>query len=188
MARILANRIVLHGNKSIKKLDKEIFTRFYKDSKKFGEDRKSQGIKRILFGLSDSDEFNWEEKVGSDWAYFQKREEGAIVFVGPSPPLLALQNHITLHAAKLDPNVVIQLEYEDLSGAVIGTRLTAFSLENGVSEYRAHKFTPSADNRELTRAAMNKIRSSQRSVVQKNIVKKLGAEYKELDLNIFLHP
>jgi hypothetical protein len=189
MARILANRIVLHGNKSIKKLEKEIFTRFYKDSKKFGEDRKNQGIKRILFGLGDSDEFNWEEKVGSYWAYFQKRDgKDPIVFISPSPPLLALQDYITLHAAKLDSNVVVQLEYEDISGAVIGTRLTTFSLKNGVSEYMAHKFTPSADNRELTRVAMNKIRSSQRSSVQKEIVKKLGAEYKQLDLNTFPHP
>jgi hypothetical protein len=189
MARILANRIVLHGNKSIKKLEKEIFNRFNKDSKKFGQDRKNQGIKRILFGLNDSDEFNWEKEIGAPWGYFQMRDgKDPIVFISPYSAVDALQNYITLYSAKLDSKVVVQLEYEDISGAVIGTRLTTFSSEIGVSEYKVLKFTPSADNRELTRSAMNKIRSSQRSAVQKEIVKKRGAEYKQLDLNTFPHP
>lgn len=189
MARILANRIVLHGNKRIKRLEKEIFSRFYKDSKKFGQNRNSQGIKRILFGLNDGDEFDWEKEVGAPWGYFQLRDgKDPIVFISPYSAVAPLQDYITLHAAKIDPKVVVQLEYEDISGSIIGTRLTTYSSENSIGEYKVHKFTPSADNRELTRAAMNKIRSSQRSVVQKEIVKKLGAEYLQLDLNAFPHP
>jgi hypothetical protein len=189
MARILANRLVLHGNKSIKKLEKEIFVRFNKDSKKFGQNRNSQGIKKILFGLNDGDEFDWEKEVGAPWGYFQLRDgKDPIVFISPYSAVAPLQDYITLHAAKLDPKVIVQLEYEDISGAVIGTRLTTFSSGIGVSEYKVHNFTPSADNRELTRVAMNKIRSSQRSAVQKEIVKQLGAEYKQMDLNTFPCP
>lgn len=189
MARILANRIVLHGNKSIKKLEKEIFTRFDKDSKKFGQNRDSQGIKRIFFGLGDGDEFDWEKEVGAPWCYFQLRDgKDPIVFISPYSAVVPLQDYITLHAAKIDPKVVVQLDYEDISGAVIGTRLTTYSSENSIGEYMVNKFTPSADSRELTRTAMNKIRSSQRSAVRKEIVKKLGAEYLQLDLNTFPYP
>jgi hypothetical protein len=174
MARILANQIVLHGNKSIKRIEKEIFTRFSRDSGKFGEKRNSQGIKRILFGLNDSDEFDWEKETGVPWSYFQRRDgKDLIIFISPYSAVTALQDYITLNAAKLDPNIVVQLEYEDLSGAVIGTRLTTFSLGGGVNEYKAHKFTPSADNRELSRAAMNKIRSSQRATVKKRLLEDL---------------
>lgn len=188
MARIIANHIVLHGNKNIKWLEKEIFIRIYKDSKKFGESRKSLGVKRIFFGLNDDQDFDWEKEIGSPWAYFQKQDgKDAIIFISPYPPIFALQDYITLHAAKLDPNVVIQLEYEDISGAVIGTRLTTLGLDDCVNEFKAHKFSPLADDRELSRSAMNRVRQSQRSTVLRQIVKKHGAEYALLDLNIFSH-
>ena len=185
MARILANRVVLHGNREIKKLENEIFKRFYKDYKKNGGYRDSDVIKRILFGLTQNDEFNWEEKIGTDWAYFQKQDgKESIVFIAPFPSVSTLQDHITLHTSKIDPNVVVQLEYEDISGAVIGTRLSTYSDSKGIAAFQTHKFTPSADNRELSRTAMKKIRDSQRKEVMKSMTKELGDDYGRINLAI----
>jgi len=80
--------------------------------------------------------------------------------------------------------VVIQLDYEDTSGAVIGTRLTTCNESMGLITYKSHLFTPSADNRELSRTAMSKIRNSQRKTVLKELHSNFGEKYKMINLNI----
>ena len=182
MARILANHFVLHGNPDIKILEQQIYDRFYNDSRKKTEPKTA--VKRILFGLDENSEFDCEEKLGTLWTYFQARSKNQLIFISPAPSVSKLQEHITFYAAKIDPKVVVQLEYEDMSGAVIGTRLTTNSDTKGILTFKSHKFTPSADNRELSRSTMTKIRNSQRKEVFRNLITEMGHEYKSINVNI----
>ena len=182
MARILANHIVLHGNKDIKNLEQQIYDRLYSDSKKKYGSRTA--VQRILFGLDENSEFDCEEKIGTFWTYFQARAKNQIIFISPFPSVSKLQEHITFYAAKIDPKVVVQLEYDDDPGAVIGTRLTTYTEAKGILTFKSHKFTPSADDQELSRPSMKKIQNWQRKVVLNQLVAEMGKEYKKINLNI----
>lgn len=182
MARIIANHIVLHGSQAIKNLEQQIYDRFYVDYKKKPESENA--VQRILFGLDENSEFDFEEKIGTSWTYFQPRAKNQIIFISPFPSISKLQEHITFYAAKIDPKVVVQLEYDDDVGAVIGTRLTTYTESKGILTFETHKFTPSADDFELSRPSMKKIQGSQRKEVLRALVAEMGNEYKRLNLNI----
>jgi len=182
MARIIANHIVLHGNQEIKNLEQKIYDRFYADYKK--KPKSKNAVQRILFGLDENAEFNFEEKIGTFWTYFEPRAKNQIIFISPYPSISKLQEHITFYAAKIDPKVVVQLEYDDAPGAIIGTRLTTYTESKGILTFKSQKFTPSADNSELSRPSMKKIQGSQRKEVLSALVAEMGNEYKKLNLNI----
>lgn len=180
MALIIANKITLHGNAQIKDLERQILERFCKDIKK---NDPSTSVKRVLFGLDEDAEFNWTEQVGTPWADFQKQDgKDEIVFISAHPPVKKLQEHITFYAAKIDPNVVVQLDYEDIDGVVIGTRITAYKEGEGVKPYRETEHTPLAENIGLSRGTMKSIKSSQKRNLKEQLINELGSDYRYLKL------
>jgi len=180
MALIIANKITLHGNEQIKNLEKQILERLYKDIKK---NKASTSAKRVFFGLDEDAEFNWTELIGTPWADFQKQDgKDEIVFISAHPPIKKLQEHITFYAAKIDLKVVVQLDYEDIDGVVIGTRLTAYKEGEGVKPYRETEHTPIAENVGLSRGTMKSIKSSQRRNLREQLINELGPAYRYLKL------
>ena len=180
MALIIANKITLHGNAQIKDLERQILERLYKDAKK---NKASTSVKRVFFGLDEDAEFNWTEQIGTPWADFQKQDgKDEIVFISAHPPIKKLQEHITFYAAKIDPNVVVQLDYEDVDGVVIGTRLTAYKEGEGVKPYRETERTPEVENSGMSRASMKAIKSTQKRNLREQLINELGSAYKYLKL------
>jgi hypothetical protein len=180
MALIIANKITLHGNAQIKDLERQILERLYKDIKK---NKASTSAKRVFFGLDEDAEFNWTEQIGTPWADFQKQDgKDEIVFISAHPPVKKLQEHITFYAAKIDPNVVVQLDYEDVDGVVIGTRITAYKEGEGVKPYRETERTPEVENSGMSRTSMKRIKSAQKSKLREQLINELGTTYKYLKL------
>jgi len=126
MSEKITNTFTFYGNKEIKELESEIIKRFQQDRAQ-GK-KEMTAVKRILFGLSQDADFNACEKLGADWAwYFGSTDKFELESKECS--LDALQNYITAHAAKLDSNVVIQMDYLGNTPTLIGTRFTCMNNE-----------------------------------------------------------
>lgn len=129
MSEKITNTFTFFGNEKIKGLEREMINRFQQDRVQ-GNDEMS-AIKRILFGLGQDVEFNAFEKLGADWAYFFDTAEG-FELESKECALHALQNFITSCAAKLDPDVVIKMDYVGNTPKLIGTRITCVNSEGKV--------------------------------------------------------
>jgi hypothetical protein len=181
MGLIVANKITLHGNQAVQDLEAQIRARFLFDSKK--KKNRDTAIKRIFFGLDDDSEFDWVEKTGSHWGYFDDRESiPQLFFISGHPTLTKLAEHIAIHAAKLDPKVVVQLDYDDSDGVVIGTSLSAVAENTEPKTYHLNEYSPYAKNSGLSRSFMEKIKSAQRNAIRSQLLDELGSNYKYLKL------
>ena len=179
MGLIIANKVTFHGNQLVKNLEKQILDRFYKDIAQ--KNNSETAIKRIFFGLDEESEFDWNEKTGAYWAYFQKRHD-EIIFISGYPSIDELQKHLALHAAKIDPKVVVQLDYQDSEGVLIGTSLTAYLEGVGVKQFKEIKHTPHAENIGLSPRVIKGIKNSQRGNLRKQLITEMGSAYKFLKL------
>jgi hypothetical protein len=180
MALILANRINLHGNHQILDLQKQILNRFLKDIDQ--KNNSDTAVKRIFFGLNEDSEFDWTEKTGADWTYFQLRYENPLIFISGFPTIKKLQDYITICASKIDPNVVVQLDYEDSGGVLIGTRLTTYLDDSEVESFEEEEYTPEAESRELSRSNMKAIKRNQLDEVRYQLINELGEDFNRLKL------
>jgi len=180
MALIIGNWINLHGNHQILDLQKQILNRFLKDIDQ--KNNSETAVKRIFFGLNEDSEFNWTERTGTPWTYFQLRYERPLIFISSHPPIKKLQDYITICASKIDPNVVIQLDYEDLSGVVIGTRLTTCLDDSEVQSFEEEEYTPEAETNELSRTKMRAIKRNQHDELRFQLISELGSDFKRLKL------
>ena len=180
MALIIANRINLHGNPQIKDLEQQILNRFLKDIKQ--NKNSDTAVKRIFFGVDEDSHFDWTEKTGTPWTHFQLRDRRPLLFISRFPPVKKLQDHITICASKIDPNVLVQLDYEDISGVVIGTRLTTYLDKYEVLSFEEEEYSPEAEMRELSRTKMNSIRRNQHNELLDQVDYQLGSVFKRLKL------
>jgi hypothetical protein len=181
MGLIIANKFTLHGNQAVQDLEAQIRERFVSEAKK--KNNRDTAIKRILFGLHDDSDFDWLASTGAYWAYFDNRESiPQLFFISGYPALTKLADHIAIHAAKLDPKVVVQLDYDDSDGVVIGTSLSTISENSEPKTYHLKKYSPYAENSGLARSLMEKIKSAQRNALRSQLIDELGSSYKSLKL------
>ncbi len=181
MGLILANKIKLHGNEEIQNLETQIRARFLSNSKKKKDTNST--IKGIFFGLNEDSEFDWVGNTGAHWAYFDNRESiSQLFFISGYPALTKLAQHIAIHAAKLDPNVVVQLDYDDSDGVVIGTSLSAVSVNSGPKTYHVKEYSPFAENIGMAMSSMQRIKSAQRNSLRSQLLDELGNSYRYLKL------
>lgn len=181
MGLIIANKITLHGNTAVQDLEAQIRARFLYDSKK--KRNSDTAIKRIFFGLDDESDFDWLDKTGSRWGYFAESENvPQLRFLSGYPALTKLAEHIAIHAAKLDPKVVVQLDYDDVDGVAIGTSLHAVSENFEAKTYHLKQYSPFAEGSGLQRSYMERIKSAQRNTLRSQLIDELGSNYRYLKL------
>lgn len=121
MSEKITNTFTFYGNEKIRDLEREIIKRFHQDRAQ-GNDEIT-AVKRILFGLAQDSEFNPIEKLGSDWAYYFEDAVG-FELESKGSAVHALQNFITSCASKLDPDVIVKMNYKGNTPTLIGTSIT----------------------------------------------------------------
>jgi hypothetical protein len=142
MANHVTNRFTLIGNKSINKLTTEILRRFMADRKKYKDESQEAGVGRVLYGLSGEEAELTMSTTGAQWVYVEGpwEERPPLRMISAWNPVSGIQDHILIHAAKLDPNVIVINEYSDESASFIGCRIV--QLKNGeILEYIEHEDT-----------------------------------------------
>ena len=121
MSEKYTSQIKFIGNKAVKVLYNEIVKRFQDDRIQGNPELTS--IKRILFGLDGDAEFNSFEETGANWAYALDRKS-ELDFFSPNVPVHKLQDYITKYAAKVDPNVIVEMNYIGNTPELVGSRFT----------------------------------------------------------------
>ena len=70
--------------------------------------------------MEDDSDFDWVVGTAAYWAYFYNRRGiPQLFFIDGYPALTKLVEHIAIHAAKINPKVVVQLDYDKSDGVVI---------------------------------------------------------------------
>jgi hypothetical protein len=105
-------------------LGKEIIRRFKEDYDKGGD--KYTSVPRILYGMSETAEFNGYELLGAYQCWYFGATDQFKVETATCPPI-KLHDHITEHAAKIDPEVVVQMDYIGNTPERAGTRFVCIS-------------------------------------------------------------
>ena len=108
MSEKIVNTFTFYGNEQVKDFEQALIQRFQQDRTQ-GNDEMT-AVKRIIFGLSQDEDFNSYEMMGADWAWYFG---STINFQLESKQcsVTELQDYITLNAAKIDPNVVVQMDF-----------------------------------------------------------------------------
>jgi hypothetical protein len=138
MANFVTNRIRLIGNSNIENLSNEIARRINEDIEKSG-DRQDLGlVERVFYGQKQSD-INWcFNNIGSKWicAGHDSGDIDEHVFSSGWTPVFKFQDYLLKHAAKIDPKVVIQLNYDDEMPNFVGSRYVLLD-GNNVKEFHS---------------------------------------------------
>lgn len=121
MSEKYTSQIKFIGNKAAKLLLHEIARRFQED--RIQGNPELTAIKRILFDLNGDAEFNTFEKTGANWAYALDRKS-ELEFFSPNVPIHKLQDYITKYAAKVDANVIVEMNYIGNTPELVGSRFT----------------------------------------------------------------
>lgn len=177
MALILSNIFTLHGSKAIKKLESEIIKRFYSDGNKSNSNRDT-AIKRILFGVEETGDFDWEAMVGALWIYAYPRRD-KLEFISRNSSAKKLADHIALYASKVDPNVVVQLDYFDSEGDLIGTKFSTCNSDGQIVAAEAEQVTQS----HLSFSRMNQIKQRKKHEAWSELGRLHGDHFKSLKIN-----
>ena len=177
MALILSNIVSLHGSKAIKRLESEIIKRFYTDGKKSNSNRDT-AIKRILFGVDEASEFDWVGLVGALWIYAYPRRD-KLEFISRNSSAKKLADHIALYASKVDPNVVVQLDYFDSEGDLIGTKFSTCNSDGQIVAAEAEQVTQS----HLSFSRMNQIKQRKKHEAWSELGRLHGDHSKSLKIN-----
>ncbi len=125
MANDVNCRIRIFGNATVMATVKEIQERFLarEKTKKIFKDTTAVGV--ILFGNSETSDENSYDQIGVKWVYANDLEsDGELGFVSAWSPVIGLQDHIQSHLAKIDPQVVMVMNYDDEGPEFFGARLT----------------------------------------------------------------
>ncbi len=123
MANFVTNRIRLFGNEQIDDLVKEMQKRVLDDMNRTNEFQDVTLVERIFYGRDHSDTEWSYENIGGKWIYPNNDGDfDELVFVTGWDPAFAFQNHILKCAAKIDPKVVVRLDYDDESPNFVGAR------------------------------------------------------------------
>jgi hypothetical protein len=123
MANFVTNRIRLIGNESIKQLAVEINKRFTEDCKKSGHQTDTTSVGRILYGY-EGDKAYLSDEMDAKWVHLDGPMDDweALRLISGWRALTQIQDHILWYAAKLDPKVIVYMEYEDEMPNFVGAR------------------------------------------------------------------
>ena len=178
MALILSNIVSLHGSTAIKKLESEIIKRFYTDGNKSNSNRDT-AIKRILFGIDEASEFDWVGLVGAQWIYAYPRRD-KLEFISRNSSAKKLADHIAFHASKVDPNVVVQLDYFDSEGDLIGTKFSTCNSDGQIVAAEAEVVTLG----HLSFSRMNQLKLRKKREAWGELSKLHGVHTKSFKINL----
>lgn len=135
MANFVTNRIKLFGNSDIENLTTEITRRIEEDMEKTGKMQDLSLVERVFFGKEHSDSEWTYKNIGGKWIYvtFDSGDSDEFAFVTGWDPAFAFQDHILKCAAKIDPKVVVRLDYDDEAPNFVGARYVLLDKGNIVS-------------------------------------------------------
>ena len=130
MANQVTNRIRLIGNELIKNLAEEINRRFAVDFEQNDSEIDSTIVGRVLYGLED-EQAVLTDKIAAKWVYVNSLIEDwePLRLVSGNWAVKEIQDHILLHASKIDSKVIVYMEYDDETPNFVGARYVL--LDNG---------------------------------------------------------
>lgn len=124
------NIITLIGNEQISWLEKEMHERLEGEHNNNHAPYDYTSVGKVLFGRSNEDAELGEEDISSDWISLAEGFDGGdLRFDSCGIPPYKLQDYILMHAAKLDPNVIVGMVYQHENDYFVGARYVA--LKNG---------------------------------------------------------
>ena len=133
VANFVKCRFVLIGNKSIDNLVEEMMKRIHEDRKINVEYADTSRVGRLFYGLEGNEALLSDEVVGAKWIHDDQDYDG-LSFVGGWNPVRGFQDHILKYASKLDPKLIILMEYEDESPNFVGARYILMK-DGQIAEY-----------------------------------------------------
>lgn len=120
------NIITLIGNEQISWLEKEIYGRIWEEHVKNDAYYDYTSVGKVLYGRSVDQAKLGEEEVSSDWICLSEGFDGGdLRFDSCGIPPYKLQDYILMHAAKLDPKVIVGMVYEHENEYFVGARYVA---------------------------------------------------------------
>lgn len=120
------NIITLIGSKKIDWLAKEMHERILAEHAKNDAYYDYTSIGKALYGKSDDDAQLGKDEISSDWICLAEGFDGGeLRFDSCGIPPYKLQEYILMHAAKLDPKVIIGMVYEHENEYFVGARYIA---------------------------------------------------------------
>lgn len=120
------NIITLIGNKKIDWLAKEMHERIWTEHAKNDAYYDYTSVGKALYGKSDDDAQLGEDEISSDWICLAEGFDGGdLRFDSCGIPPYMLQDYILMHAAKLDPKVIIGMIYQHENDYFVGARYVA---------------------------------------------------------------
>ncbi len=126
MSEKITSTFYFYGNQAIVDLEKEIIRRFKEDYDQ-GND-KYTSVSRILYGLDQETQYNGYELLGAYQCQYFGSTHKFEVMTATCPPL-KLHDYIVENLAKIDPKVVVQMDYIGNTPNLVGTRFA------GIDEY-----------------------------------------------------
>ena len=124
------NIITLIGNKQISWLEKEMHDRLEDEHNNNDAPYDYTSIGKVLYGRSNNEAELGEEEISSDWICLAEGFDGGeLRFDSCGIPPYRFQDYILMHAAKLDPNVIVGMIYQHENDYFVGARYVA--LKNG---------------------------------------------------------
>jgi hypothetical protein len=129
MSEKITSTFTFYGNQAALDLEKEIIRRFKEDFDNGGD--KYTSVQRLLYGMNQEDQFDGYELLGAYQCWYIGSTEKFKVSTATCAPI-KLQNHIAEYAAKIDPNVVVQMDYMGNTPQLFGTRVACFDKRRGI--------------------------------------------------------
>lgn len=120
------NIISLVGNKNIEWLKKEMHDRIWAEHTKNDAFYDYTSVGKVLYGLPNEKAELGEEQISSDWICLAEGFDGGeLRFDTCGIPPYKLQDYILMHAAKLDPKVIVGMVYQHENDYFVGARYVA---------------------------------------------------------------
>jgi len=120
------NIITLIGNEKISWLEKEMHERIWAEHAKNDAYYDYTSVGKALYWKTDEEAELGEEEVSSDWICLAEGFDGGdLRFDSCGIPPYKLQDYILMHAAKLDPKVIIGMIYQHENDYFVGARYVA---------------------------------------------------------------
>jgi len=129
MSEKITSTFTFYGNQAVLDLEKEIIRRFKDDYDKGGD--KYTSTARLLYGMSGSAEFDGYQLLGAYQCWYFGSTEKFEVETATCPPI-KLHDHLARCVAKIDPNVVVQMDYIGNTPQLFGTRIACFDSNRGI--------------------------------------------------------
>ena len=133
VANFVKCRFVLIGNKSIDDLVVEMKARISADREIHSEYADTSRVGRLFYGLEGQQAILGYEESGAKWIHDDQDYDG-IGFVGGWDPVRGFQDHLLKYASKLDPKLIVFMEYEDESPNYVGARYVTMK-DGHIEEY-----------------------------------------------------